>query len=52
MRRRHEIGEPVEKLKRREVDPDLRILESLPLVRHLPLLQQAGSVKPLPVSST
>ena len=26
-------------------DPDLRILESLPLVRHLPLLQEAGSVK-------
>ena len=45
LRRRHEIGEPVEKLKRREVDPDLRILESLPLVRHLPLLQEAGSVK-------
>jgi hypothetical protein len=26
-------------------DPDLRILESLPLVRHLPLLQEGGSVK-------
>ncbi len=26
-------------------DPDMRILESLPLVRHMPLLQEAGSVK-------
>lgn len=26
-------------------DPDVRILEALPLVRHLPLLQEAGSVK-------
>ena len=26
-------------------DPDVRILEYLPLVRHLPLLQEAGSVK-------
>jgi len=26
-------------------DPDVRVLEYLPLVRHLPLLQEAGSVK-------